>query len=168
MKKFLFVAALSLPLSAQWTVWDPTNYGINLSNLEQAVQDAQKAEQYYQMARNAAAFVNNPAYFLASAAAITNMAMQDAVTEGWTTEKKRQHLQARLQMGQVLMQESQTIGSISHGNASNIGGLAASMQQTAEQLAQLNKQLQEEQRRDFYRNRPYQPQAATIAAWRMK
>lgn len=161
----LFMGA---PLFAQWTVWDPTNYGLNLRNLAQGVQDYQKAVEYYTMAKQAAAFVNNPAAFMASAAVITNMAMRDSVTQGWTTRQRQQQIQAKIQMGQVLMAESQTIGALSHGNASNIGQLAASMQGSAEELARLNKQLADEEKTHYYQSRPYVPQWDTITAWRLK
>jgi hypothetical protein len=162
---FLF---LGVPLFAQWTVWDPTNYGLNLKNLAQGVQDYQKAVEYYTMARQAAAFVNNPAAFMASAAVITNMALRDSVTQGWTTKQRQQQIQAKMQMGQVLMSESQSIGALSHGNASSIGQIATSMQGTAEELARLNKKLADEERTNYYQSKPYVPQSATIAAWRLK
>lgn len=169
MKRIALSLLFTLPLTAQWTVWDPTNYGINIHNLEQAIADGQKAEQYYLMARNAAAFVRNPAAFLAQTAAIAGMAINDAASAGWTSKKRADELRARLQMGQILMNESGTIGSLSHGTATNIQGVAVMLQTTAEELARLNAQMQHERRSKFYTDRnQYQDQGSVITGWRLK
>jgi hypothetical protein len=169
MKRLLLVISIAGPLAAQWTVWDPTNYGINYGNLQQAISDSEKAVQYYQMARNAAAFVHDPAAFLAQTAAIAGVAINDAASAGWTTQKRAAQLQARLRMGQVLMNESGSITALSHGNASSVQGIAVMMQSTAEQLSRLNAQMQHEQRSKYYTDRnQYQDQGSVISGWRLK
>lgn len=169
MKRLLLAFALASPLAAQWTVWDPTNYGINLRNLTQAEEDSRKAMEYYSMARNAAAFVHNPAAFLAAVSGIAGMAISDSARAGWTTQKQAAQLQARIQMGQVLINESSAIGALSHGNASNIQSVAVMMQSASAELAQLNATMQQEQRSEHYKDRnQYQDQGGVISAWRLK
>lgn len=169
MKRLLLTLAIASPMAAQWTVWDPTNYGLNFRNLQQAISDSQKAIQYYQMARDAASFVHNPAAFLAQASTIANVAISDSARAGWTTQKKADQLRARLQMGQVLINESGSIATLSHGNASNVQQISVMLQSTSEELARVNAQLQHEHRTQHYVERnQYQDQGEVIAAWRLK
>jgi hypothetical protein len=168
-KRLALIAVLSLPAAAQWTVWDPTNYGINFSNLEQAIADSEKAVQYYQMVRNATAFVRNPAQFLAQTEAIAMVAVGVANTAGITTSQRAAQLQRMIQLQQQAMQEAQTIGAISHGNMSAIGQLAGSMQNVSAELADLKGQMLNEQRTQYYQQqRQYQNQAGIISRWRLK
>jgi hypothetical protein len=169
MKRLLLALGIAGPLAAQWTTFDAANYGVNLHNLQQAINDSQKAVQYYQMARDAASFVHNPAAFLSQASNIAGVAISDSARAGWTTQKKADQLRARLQMGQVLMNESTSIATLSHGNASNVQGISVMLQSTSEELARVNALLQHEQRTRHYMDRnQYQDQGEVIAAWRLK
>jgi hypothetical protein len=168
-KRLALIAVLSLPAAAQWPTFDFGNWVINGQHLQQVIQDAEKATEYYQMARNAAAFVHNPAQFLAQTEAIAMVAVGVANTAGITTSQRAAQLQKMIQLQQQAMQEAQTIGAISHGNMSAIGQLAGSMQNVSAELADLKGQMLNEQRTQYYQQqRQYQNQAGIISRWRLK
>jgi hypothetical protein len=129
----------------------------------------QNAQQYKQLFDNASAFVHNPAQFLAAVAQIEQVAVNVAASSGVTTQQKIDQLQKIIQMQQVTMREAQQIGSISNGNAANIGQLANAMSAASTELSDLNAQLKHEQRVAYYQQRAtYQPQAAVISQWRLR
>lgn len=169
MKKLFLPLILVLPLSAQWTTFDPTNWAVNSKNLQQAIQTYQTMMQYKQMAENMAAFVHNPAMFMGQVAAFEQVALNTANRAGVTTSQRAAQLQQAIRMQQVAMQEAQAIQTISHSNMASIGMLANSMADNANQLAAVQQQLQSEQRTLYYQqSRTYQNQSDIISAWRMK
>lgn len=158
---------LTVPLAAQWTVWDPSNYGINLSNLRQAQQAYQQMQQYKQMFDNASAFMRNPAQFMAQIASVEQMALNTANSAGVSTQQKRDQLQKIIRAQQEAMRQAQTIQTISHQNMSSIDNLANSLMNSSEQLARVNQQLAEEQRTMYYRRQErYVNQGDVVAHWR--
>jgi uncharacterized membrane-anchored protein len=121
------------------------------------------------MARNVAAFVRNPAGFLAATTAMASMAVSDSARAGWTSRQLADQLQAKLAMGQILINESAQMGMLSNGNAANVQSTAMMMQATSEKLARLRAQMQYEQRYEHYKEEnKYEDQGRVIAAWRLK
>lgn len=168
-KRLLLVLVISSPIAAQWTTFDAANYGINLHNLEQAIADGRRALEYYQMARDAAAFVHNPAAFIAEASAIADMAVTDAANEGWTTKQRAKQIESKLKLGRTMMNNSAGLTTISHGNATNMQRISEVMQTASEELARINKKMRDEERSKHYMERnQYQDQGEVIASWRLK
>lgn len=162
MKRLCLALLLGVPIRAQWTVFDP-------SNLNQAVQTYRQVQMYVQLGKDMAAFVHNPAQFLAQLATIEQVALSTAATAGVTTSQRAAQLQELLRLQQRAMQEAQRISSISQGNMGAIGQWAMSLQDTSQELAAVNAQLKHEQRVAYYQERStYQPQAQIISNWRLK
>lgn len=169
MRRLVLVLGLALPACAQWTVWDPANYGMNLKNLQQAIQDYQQFQAYAQMYRNSQAFLHNPGLFLAAATNVvtaTDMVLQQ---RGSMSAQRVAQLQKIMTMGRIAMNEAQTIQVMSHGNSAAVGQMAIQLAQVSQQLVEAQKQLEHETRAEYYKaHSVYRPQAETIAGWRLK
>jgi hypothetical protein len=132
-------------------------------------QQIQQVQQVYGNLQQMAAYVRNPAQFLAQSVNLEQIALNTASRAGVTTSQRAAQLQQAIRMQQVAMQEAQTIQTISHSNMASIGMLANSMAENANQLAAVQQQLQSEQRTLYYQqSRTYQNQSDIISAWRMK
>lgn len=168
-KRLLLFALIGAPCWAQWTVWDPTNYGINLQNLNTSIQAYQSAVAYRQMFQNAAAFLHNPAAFMAATLSVSSATTQILEQGGNRSAAKIQQMQKILAMGQVAMQEAQLASALSSGNASNVGMLAIQMAQVGERLAQEQQLYQFNQRVDYYAaHNSWQPAAKELSNWSLK
>lgn len=170
MRKIILLGFLLCgPAFSQFGVGDAVMIAKLEAQLAELRDILQNAQQYKQLFDNAAAFARHPAQFLAALSQIEDVALNTAATSGMTTPERIRQLQQIIRLQQVAMQEARTMSTLSNENAADIGQWANAMSTASQDLAQLNAQLQYEQREAYYKQRnTYQPQAALVSGWRLK
>lgn len=168
-KAFLLGVLLSAPAWCQFGLGDAVMIAKLEAQLTELRSILQNAQQYKQLFDNASAFAHNPGRFLAAVGQIEQVALNTAAASGMSTPQRIDQLRKVIRMQQISMQESQSISTLSHSNAANIGQLANAMSMASQELSELNAQFQYEQRVKYYQDRAtYQPQGQIISQWRLK
>lgn len=156
-------------------VFDPTNHGVNLSNLAQLETILQTLSQYSSLFASSQGMFRCPTCFLSAAGSATNAVIGILSNSGAidltdpNTANNVANLRKVLTLGTQAMSEVQIAKAMSTGNGANVSLLMIQMAQVAQQINATTLLLQRESDIGNYMGRNvYTPQGSTIANWRLK